>query len=288
MDDFVATPWLRRLIVLVLLAGLVVLSVAVLQPFIIPVLWAGIIAYVTWPAYRRVLRFCRGRRSLAALLMTLAITASFILPTVWLVMMLRVELLAAYRDIVAQLAQGPPIPEALLRVPIIGEWLREFSARIATDPRALGEELRLLIDRSFGELARALGGLGRNLVKLVVAVLTLFFMYRDGRTLAYQATRALEQVLGARVHNYLEAIGTTVKAVVYGLVLAAVAQGTLAGLGYWAAGLNAPVFLAALTTLVALVPFAVPFVWGSIGIWLIATGQTVAGVGLLIWGARRR
>jgi len=75
--------------------------------------------------------------------------------------------------------------------------------------------------------------IGREAVKLLLAVVSLFFVYRDGERLATQLTRALEQVLGARVHHYLQAIGQTVKAVVYGLVLAALVQGVLVGLGYW-------------------------------------------------------
>jgi predicted PurR-regulated permease PerM len=72
--------------------------------------------------------------------------------------------------------------------------------------------------------------------------------------------------------------------VVYGIVCAAFAQGTLAGLGYWAAGLPAPIFLGALTFLVGLVPFVVPFMWAGASLYLFLTGKTVAAVGLFIWG----
>ena len=96
--------------------------------------------------------------------------------------------------------------------------------------------------------------------------------------------RALEQLLGPRVHHYLLAIEQTVKAVVYGLVLAAVVQGVLVGLGYWLAGAGAPVFLAALTTVCGLIPFAAPAVWGGVVLWLFMKSSTVAAVGLLIWG----
>ncbi|MFM7627349.1 MAG: AI-2E family transporter, partial [Gammaproteobacteria bacterium] len=51
-----------------------------------------------------------------------------------------------------------------------------------------------------------------------------------------------------------------------------------------AAGLPAPAFLGALTFLVGLVPFMVPFVWASASLWLFLTGKTVAAVGLCIWG----
>jgi len=286
MEDFVSAPWLRRLIVAALLAGLVILSFQVLQPFIVPLIWAGILAYVTWPLYQKVLALCGGRKTLAALVVTIALTAAVIVPTVALIGILRVELVKAYQQVSVLMSEGGPrLPQGLLRLPWIGDWLRELSERMAADPRALGEELRQLIDRSFGEIATIVGGVGRNLVKILIAVLSLFFMYRDGQVLALQVARGLEQVLGQRIHHYLTAIGQTVKAVVYGLVFAAIAQGTLAGLGYWVAGLNAPVFLAALTTLAALIPFAVPLVWGSVGLWLLAVGKTGAGIGLLIWGA---
>jgi predicted PurR-regulated permease PerM len=263
MEDFASQPWLRRLLVAALLAGLILLSFQVLQPFIVPLLWAGILAYVTWPLYQKVVQWCGGRKTLATLVVTIALTAAVIVPTVALVSILRVEFVKAYQHIAELLAQGGPrLPEGLLKLPWIGDWLRELSGRMAADPRALGEELRQLLDRSFGEIATIVGGLGRNIAKILIAVLSLFFMYRDGQLLASQITRALEQVLGDRIHHYLVAVGQTVKAVVYGLVSAALAQGTLAGVGYWIAGLNAPVFLAALTT-----------------------GKTWAGVFLLIWGA---
>jgi predicted PurR-regulated permease PerM len=286
VEDLVTAPWLRRLVVAALLIGLAVLGFQVLQPFVVPVVWAAILAYVTWPAYTRLLVALRGRRALSSLLMTLALTTAVILPTAWLITLLRAEAVNVYREFAAVLATGGPrLPESLLSVPWIGEWLREVSERMASNPRALGDEIRMLIDRSFDEIRLILGGVGRNVAKVLIAVVSLFFFYRDGRAFASQVTRVLEQLLGERVHHYLTAIGQTVKAVVYGLVLAALAQGSLAGLGYWAAGFEAPVFLAALTTLAALIPFAVPFVWGGAGIWLLATGKTAAGIALLIWGA---
>ena len=62
------------------------------------------------------------------------------------------------------------------------------------------------------------------------------------------------------------------------------AQGLLAGIGYWGAGVEGPALLAVITGLVALLPFGTPFVWGSVGIWLLLTDKTIEGVGLLLWG----
>jgi len=64
------------------------------------------------------------------------------------------------------------------------------------------------------------------------------------------------------------------------LLLCAVSQGALAGAGYWVAGVPAPIFAAAVTTVAALIPFAVPVVWISIVIWLFAAGHTVLDFGM--------
>ncbi|MFO1425967.1 MAG: AI-2E family transporter [Steroidobacteraceae bacterium] len=278
-------PWLRRLVIAAFLAGLALLAFQVLQPFVVPVIWAVILAYVTWPAHERVVRWFGGRRSGPALIMTLLLSAAIVAPIIWLVALLQSEVTHAYQEISALLARGPKVPDFLLHLPFVGEWLRELLQRIANEPNALDAELRTFLDRSSGEFGGFIGGLGRNVAKLVISMVSLFFMYRDGETFAAQVRQVLQQFLGQRAEHYVVAVGSTVKAVVYGLVLAAIAQGTLAGIGYWAAGLEAPIFLGALTFLVALIPFVVPFMWGGASLWLLLTGKTYAALGLFLWGA---
>src|SRR6267143_1514364 len=245
MEDLVTAPWLRRLIIAALLAAFVLLGFRVMDPFIVPLVWAGILAFVSWPAYRWLRDKCRGHTTVAALLMTSAMTAAVVAPLAWLGVVLRVELAHAWRETQTLLAGGVQLPPALSKLPWIGAQLLDLATRVAHDPQVLGEELRKITDHSFNQIARVIGGIGREAVKLLLAVVSLFFVYRDGERLAAQLTRGLEQVLGPRVHHYLHAIGQTVKAVVYGLVLAALVQGVLVGLGYWVAGAGAPVFLGA-------------------------------------------
>jgi predicted PurR-regulated permease PerM len=284
MEDFVSAPWLRRLLTVALLSGLVLLGFRVMAPFIVPVVWAAILAFVTWPAYARVLRACRGRSIIASLLMTTAVSLAVIAPLAWLAVLVRIELVHVWHDTQALLAGGVQLPPALLKLPWIGDQLRDLTLSIAQDPHVLGLQLRKIADHSFDQIAHLVGGIGREAVKMALTAVSLFFIYRDGERLAAQLARALEQVIGPRIQHYLRAIEQTVKAVVYGLVLAALVQGVLVGLGYWVAGVGAPVFLAALTTVCGLIPFAAPAVWASVCVWLFFKGSTVASIGLLIWG----
>jgi predicted PurR-regulated permease PerM len=284
-EDLASAPWLRRLLTAAALALLVLLGFRVMEPFIVPLVWAGILAYVTWPGYTRALRLCRGRSVAAALLMTALVTLAVIVPLAWLAVVLRVEMVRAFHEVQGLLSGGVQLPSLLLKIPWLGDELQDLTTRAAQDPHALGGELKAITDHSFDQIARVIGGIGRNVIKLLLSVLSLFFLYRGGVRLAGQMAQALEQLLGSRAHDYLEHIGQTVKAVVYGLVLAALVQGVLVGLGYWLAGVGAPVFLAALTTVCGLIPFAAPAIWIGIVLWLFLKGSTVAGVALFIWGA---
>jgi len=258
MEDFSA-PWLRRLITAALLAGLVLLGYYVLDPFIVPLVWAAILAFVSWPAYEWLLRALHGRGIVAALIMTAAVSLAVIVPLAWLAVVLRLEVVHAYHATQELLAGGVQLPPAVLKLPWLGDQLNDLVTRAAQDPHALGLELRKITDHSFEQIAHVIGGISRNAVKLVLAVVCLFFVYRGGERFAAQLAGALEQVLGPRVHNYLK-------------------------LGYWIAGASAPVFLAALTTVCGLIPFAVPALLVGVVLWLVVSGHTVAGIALAVWG----
>ena len=136
-----------------------------------------------------------------------------------------------------------------------------------------------------GDIATVAGQIGKNLGKMFIALIALFFVYRDWERLAAQVRRVLAGFLGERAHGYLAAVGSTTRAVVYGLLVTALVQGTLAGLGYWVAGVSAPILLGLITTLFAMVPFATLMAWGGVGLWPLFQGEMAAGVGVLLWGA---
>ena len=68
--------------------------------------WAIIIAYATWPLYRRLRARLRRYPALAAMLMTLMLTAAIVLPALWMGMLLRTELGTAIGAVTAQIRQG--------------------------------------------------------------------------------------------------------------------------------------------------------------------------------------
>src|SRR5207247_387142 len=127
-------------------------------------------------------------------------------------------------------------------------------------------------------VATAAGNVGRNVLDAVLALLTLFFLYRDGHLLAPQIQAGLRRVGGARFAAMFDPLGRTVRAVMYGTLFTALSQGVLAMVGYWIAGLRTPVLLGALTVLLALTPVGAALVYVSASAWLLVQGRVLAGV----------
>ena len=182
---------------------------------------------------------------------------------------------------------SPPMscPPAIRNIPWFGSWLQDGLDRYAGDPATLSREIAWGVQRWKGELGALLGGLGRSVAKVFLALLTLFFLYRDGDALVRQMHRVGKRFFDDRLDRFIGAAGIMTRAVVYGLLITALAQGVIAGFGYRIFGLEAPALLGALTGLLSTAPLlGTAFVWIPLGVGLILAGHTWKGVLLLAWG----
>jgi Ca2+-transporting ATPase len=285
MNDFLDNKPIRYLIPGILLFGLLFLAFMVLREFLLSLTWALIIAYVMWPPYYRLRRRLKNRAATSAAVMTMFIAAAISLAVYWLAELLQNELAIVYQTITGNLTDGDyRLPDAVRRAPWLGNYLQEMLDRLNSDRAGLTAQFAQWAKQWLGEFAKILGGIGGNLIKLGVILITVFFCFRDGDEAVKQLHQGLVRFLGKYRHVYLEAAGQTTRAVVYGLVLAALGQGLLAGIGYAVAGVKAPVLFAAVTSLLALAPMGATLVWIPLSLGLMLMDRFWPGMGLLLWG----
>jgi len=257
----------------------------VIRPFLSALLWAGILCYATWPVYRRALRLCRQRRSLAATLTTTLLALVLVLPFFLVGVSLADEAARGFSALRALLNQGLPDPPArIASLPLIGPDLYRGWQEMAHDGELLAVSLRGLLARSKGWLLGQGGHLARGIFDLVLSLFIAWFFYRHGELVVRRAEEAGRRLIGERTQRLLEVTGQTVIGVVYGVLGAALAQGILAGLGFWAVGIPAPLLLGLLTFFAAVIPGGPPLIWIPAAIWVFAQGRTGAGVFLALWG----
>lgn len=280
------TPTLQRVLLFGLFFVLMFLGFHVLKYFIVPVLWACIIAYMTWPLYLSIQRFCgEQRKSLSASLMITIIILVIGIPLTFAIFILQHEGRNLYYELQKQIFSGHlNVPQFIRDLPLIGKEISRTLREINANPNSMTQNVANWIQGHLGYGRFVLNEISKNLVKLAFALLSLFFFYRDGQTILHQVSKALEMIIGPRIHHYLDTISETTRAVVYGVGLTAIAQAILAGLSYFVAGVPNPMVLTIATFLLALIPFGTPLSYGSVALWLFSQGQAMEAIGVFIWG----
>ena len=278
-------PTLQRFLLFGLFFILLFLSFHVLKYFIVPVVWAAIIAYMTWPLYRSVRRACGERSTLSATLMLLVVILVVGIPLTFAIFILQHEGRNLYYELQKQVFSGHVnVPNFIRDLPIIGKEVTRTLKELNNDPNSIIQSISLWMQNHINYGRVVLNEVSRNMFKLFFAVLSLFFFYRDGQTILSQVTNALENVVGPRVHHYLSTISETTRAVVYGVGLTAIAQAILAGVSYFVAGVPNPMVLTIVTFLFALIPFGPPLAYTAVSLWLFSQGQTIEAIGVMAWG----
>ncbi len=281
-------PANKHILSWVALSGLTLLTFIVLTPFIVPLAWAGIISYASWPIAERIQQWCQGRNTLAAAIATMLVAITIFIPLIWLAWIAQKEIAQIYPLLKTFLEQPYETPDLLIKQPwlndMFGDWLAQLAHK-ASNIDGLSNLIKPWLSTNMSNIANIAGGIGKNFIKLIFVITILFFFYRDGPSIIKGLRHVLAKFLGQQSNHYLHVAGNTTRAVVYGILLTALIQGLVAGLGYWAADLPSPVIFGAITTVLALIPFCTPLAWGSAGLWLLLQGQTAQAIGICLWGA---
>lgn len=276
---------IQRLLAITLLVILFILCFQVIQFFIVPALWAAILAYVTFPIYKFFNEKVELSSSVSAGIMTVSITLIIGVPLVIGVFILQQEAVALYSNIIYRVKAGYlDVPDSIKDLPVIGQQIKDTLWNINKNPEGALEAFRTWIQSHLYYGKVAFDAVFSGLAKLGMALMTLFFFYRDGNSLMRQIRQALRNIIGNRIDGYIDSVGTTTSAVVYGIGLTALAQALLAGVGYYFSNSPSPISLTIITFIIALIPFGTPFAWGAVSVWLLSQGQTAEGIGLALWG----
>ena len=275
-----------RVIGLLALVGLGLGCFLVLRPFLSALLWAVILAYTTWPAFRFLRERARLSPGWAALAMVLAEFLLIGLPIAFAAPTSREDVEALQRAVEGLITEGLPSLAAFLSgLPLvggfIGAWLAGWDATLEGLFGAIRPYAGTLAQNALSILLAVLSGIA----ELLLAILLAFFFYRDGPAIAAQAQRTMEKLAGPRSRHLVELTGNVTRGVVYGLLGTAVVQGAMTTFGFWIAGVPQPVLLGVVAGVISILPVGAPLVWIPATIWLFVEGEWGWGIFMAIWGA---
>ena len=256
----------------------------ILSPFFFPIMWALILATTFYPLYRRLLVHVKDRRSLGAALMTLMVLAIAVLPAVYLIFLGINEAVQAYGTVAQWFREGKlrDLGQSISQLPLIGGVSQELFGRLVLSNSSQLESSVLEGGKVVSSFLLAQGAdLAKNaflfLTDFLVMAFTLFFLFRDGDRY-YKNFYAAIPLESDHKNKIFERMDGTISAVMQGTLLTALAQGTAAGLAYWALGVRFSIFLGALSAVFSLLPFGgTSLVWMPVAIYLFITGSIMKG-----------
>jgi len=252
------------------------------------VLAALVIAFASWPLYRRLLASVGGNRTIAASLAILFILAFLVVPIALAGTYTIGELREWVTWAIETNRHGSVTPQWIATIPVVGEWLDEQWTTNLGHPGGIGELIQLVSGSNIGNIYRgalAAGGSAFGLLlTLLFMMIALFFAYRDGEAFAAQVDRLGERILPTRWERISRVVPATISSTVTGMTIIAIGEGLVLGIAYWLAGVPSPVTLGALTGIMALIPGGAPLSFTLVSIYLAASGKLFAGLALFVWG----
>ena len=279
---------LRTAFVLLLVVAVTVLFLAVAWPFFKPLLLGALLAGLFHPLYRWITRVLGGRKSLGAAV------------TLLVLLVLGLGPVSAFLGIVLQQAltmSDQAIPWLTQHLGAastfnVQEWLvQKFPAlakympsqeqllqQVGTAAKTAGAFLVTFASRMTATTATLL-------LNLFVMLYAMFFFFRDGdkileRIFYYTPLSDEDET------RMLTQLASITRATVKGTLVIGVIQGTLAGIAFWAAGIEGAALWGTIMTILSIIPgVGAALVWVPAVIILFATGQYLTATLLAAWCA---
>ena len=220
------------------IGGLIAGSLWILSPFLGAFIWATMIVVATWPMMHGVERVFGGRRAPAVAVMSLGLLAILIVP-----LGVALQAVLGHTDeIVALLErlpemQLPAAPEWLARVPLAGERVQAAWNHLADEGLAeVMVQAQPYIRAAAAWLAQHAGSFAVLLVQFVLIVILSAVLYAGGESWAAWMRGFARRLADEQGDRMVVLAGQAIRGVALGVVVTALVQSILGGIGLAIAG----------------------------------------------------
>lgn len=250
----------------------------VLEPFILVIIVATVVTVILAPIDKRLKKLLKRPRLSAAILSVATFFLIFvpILTVLFLMVTQASDLIRTATSDTAWLGELKATA-----TPIIETLPASVQEEIATiDLAAIGKSVATWAFQNVGNVFSSSTQLVLN---TFIFFLCLYYLLVNREHL-YNETLALSPLENETDKMLLKRIVNTIRGVVFGVLLVAIIQGVIAGIGMTIFGVPGSLIWGALTAVAGLVPMlGTAIVLVPAVLYLFFTGSTVAAIGLLIW-----
>lgn len=216
------------------------LSLTLIAPFAIIILWAAVLAVALNPAYQRLSRWLGQRRKLAAFVLTIACLVLIVGPLAGIA----VSFVELSHTLLTRLSAGtsfvPVPPEAVKNWPVVGERVYEAWLLAASNIKAALIRFEPHLLQAGTSFLAKLARFGADLVGFVLSVLVAGFLFGSAERLSENFQTFADRIGGERGIGFVRLAAATIRNVARGVLGIALLQAILCALVLGLFGVPAP------------------------------------------------
>ena len=276
---------LARVLLAVLFIGtLIAASLWVLRPFLGAFIWAVMVVIPTWHLMLGVERWAGGRRWAAAAVMSGVLLLVLLVPLFGAIGTILTHL-DDFGRWAKQLQEFklPPPPAWLAGLPIVGERAADLWRQAASEGiEPLAAEAAPYAREAVQFFASKIGDVGALFIQFLLTVIAAAVLYMQGEQAAEAALRFGTRLAGKTGERMIRLSAQAIRGVALGVVVTALLQAAVGGLGLFIAGVPFATLITAVIFLFAVAQIGGGPVLIVPVIWLYWTGATGWGTFLLV------
>lgn len=249
-----------------------VISAILAWPFVSALFGAVVLAYLFYPVYEFIFKRLKNE-TLCAWIVSILVILVFIVPLLFIGNTLFKEssnLFFAVKDINLE-ELGTRYLDNLFGENIdLSSLLKDALSRLS-----------VLLLRSIDNFIL---NLPQQFLSGFVMLFVMFYLFKDGKRLLFSIKEALPLKRKYK-DDIAQKFNDTIYATLYGVVVTAIIQGIIGGIGLWIFDVENPILWGGIMIIAAMLPFiGSAFVWLPAAIFKLSAGDAFNGLGLLLYG----
>ena len=271
-------PNLTRTTLAVLFIGILIAACFwVVRPFLSPLIWGAMTVIATWPFFLKLQSRLWGKRWLALLVMIIVLLLVLIIPICFAILTIldrTDDIVGWFKSLAA--AKVPVPPEWLHKIPYLGPWAVDHWQRLSVlSPQELSKMAAPYATKSVGWFVSQAGNFGLLLLHFFLSVVFAAVLYLHGEMAAAAIRSFARRLAGQQGEEVAVLSARAIRGVALGIVITALVQSVLGGLGLLFAGVPAAVLLSAVMLLLCIMQVGPGLVLVPAAIWLFWRGEII-------------
>ncbi len=247
-------------------------------PFLEVIVVSSLFGVVLTPLHRKISKKLNGRDGLSAFIVTIIFAIVFIAPFIFLA----TKLLSESKDLYLQLTSQTQIDYIQKVTSALEKPIQRIYPTFSLD---IGGFVSLGADWVTSHLSSIFSSILSIVTGVLLVFISLFFFLRDGKK--FKKTLVdLSPLSDKRDEQIFVKIKNTIAGTAKGVILVAIIQGILSGVGMWIFGVPNPTLWGSVSSIASLVPglgTAIVFIPAIIYMYII--DNIPYAIGLMVWSA---